>query len=97
MHDLIALQSFDGSWEWSERLITVLEIDRKLVKDVLVDFEEKVMATLLAVGFLEGKMSVEVELWEMVVEKAKGWLKGKVGEQKYVDGLSKIKEIFGVA
>lgn len=98
MHELISLQAFDGSWDWSERLVAVLEIDQKWVRDMLVDFDEKVMATLLAVGFLEGKMLAEVELWEMVVEKAKAWLRRKVEEGKYVDGLAKVKkEAFGMA
>jgi Vault protein inter-alpha-trypsin domain/von Willebrand factor type A domain len=98
MHELISLQTFDGSWKWAERLFEVLGLEGQKVKAALVDLEEAVMATLLAVAFLEGKMSAEEGVWEMVVEKARGWLEGRVGLRKYEVGLAKVKnDILGVA
>ena len=92
MHELISLQMFDGSWQWVDRLCAVLHIQEDIVKATLVGLQETVMATLLAVAFLEGKMSDQEGVWEMVVQKAKGWLEGKIGESKYIDGLAKVKK-----
>lgn len=98
LHELISLQTFDGSWKWTDTLFAVLELEDKLIKATLPGLEETTMATLLAVAFLEGKMSEEEGVWEMVVEKAKGWLEGKVGKSRYTGDLAKIKkEILGVA
>ena len=97
MHELISLQTFDGSWKWTAKLLVMLGVDGEKVKAVLAGVDETVVATVLAVGFLEGKMPEEEGVWEMVVEKAKGWLESKTSESKYVDTLIKVKEdVFGV-
>ena len=90
MHELIALQAFDGSWKWTERLFSVVGMEEQKVKAALAGFDEAVAATMLVVAFLEGKMSDEEEVWEMVVEKAKGWLEERVGQAKYEAGLATI-------
>jgi hypothetical protein len=98
LHELISLQTFDGSWKWTETLFAVLELEDKLIKATLPGLGETMMATLLAVAFLEGKMEEEEGVWEMVVEKAKGWLEGNVGKSKYIGDLAKVKKnILGVA
>jgi von Willebrand factor type A domain/Vault protein inter-alpha-trypsin domain len=95
MHELISLQAFDGSWGSTARLFVVLGVQDDKVKEVLGSMEETVMATLVAVAFLEGKMAAEEGVWEMIVEKAKGWLEGKIGAEKVVDGLAKAGGMFG--
>jgi hypothetical protein len=98
MLELISLQTFDGSWKWTANLFSVLGVEEETVKAVLVGVEETVMATLLAVAFLECKVPEEEEVWEMIAEKAKGWLNGKTGESNCVDGLAKVKkQVFGAA
>lgn len=98
LHELTSLQKFDGSWMWTQTLFAVLELEEELVKATLPGLEETMMATLLAVAFLEGKMSEDEGVWEMVVEKAKWWLEGKIGESRYIDDLAKVKKnILGVA
>ncbi len=97
MHELISLQTFDGSWKWTTKLFVVLGVDEEKVKAVLADADNTVMATVLAVGFLEGKMPEEGGVWEMVIEKAKAWLESKTSESEYVDALTKVKkDVFGV-
>lgn len=91
MHELISLQAFDGSWKWTDMLLGVVNVAGLKVKADLVGFDETVMATLLAVAFLEDKMSAEQGVWEMVVEKATGWLEGRIGREKYELGLGKVK------
>lgn len=97
MHELIFLQTFDGSWKWTEEIFVLLGLEKELVRAVLAGFEEDVMTTLLAVAFLEGKTSTEEGVWEMVVEKAKRWLEANVGQNKYVEGLANVqKDVIGI-
>ena len=89
---LIALQEFDGSWAWEAELFAVLGMDEAKMKAVcqsagVVD-GGKVQATIAAVAFLQTKAEDEEEVWEMVVEKAMGWLTGKTDEGQ----LKKVKE-----
>jgi hypothetical protein len=84
MHELIALQEFDGSWAWEPKFFAVLGIDETKLRDIcesagVVD-DEKVRATIVAIAFLQTKAKAEEEVWEMVVEKAMGLLKGKADE-----------------
>jgi len=96
MVELVSLQTFDGSWKWTVNLFSSLGVEEEKLKAVLAGLEETVMATLLAVAFLESKVPEEEGVWEMIVEKAKGWLVGKTGESSAVDGLTKVKEqVFG--
>jgi hypothetical protein len=92
MHALIALQEFDGSWKWESQLWTVLGMDevklRSICKLAGVLDDEKIQATIAAVAFLQTKARAEEEVWEMIVEKAMGWLNGKVDAEQ----LKKVKE-----
>jgi hypothetical protein len=89
MLELVSLQTFDGSWKWTAKLFSLLGVEEEMLKTVLDGLEETVMATLLAVAFLESKIPEEEGVWEMIVEKAKGWLDGKTS---VVDGLAKVKK-----
>jgi hypothetical protein len=92
MHALIALQEFDGSWKWESRLLTVLGMDEAKLKGICklagVLDDGKIQATIVAVAFLQTKARAEEEVWEMIVEKAMGWLNGKVDAGQ----LKKVKE-----
>lgn len=89
---VVALQTFEGWWKLDDHLLEVLELLRVEVEKVVpanVSFE--VWATVLAVRFLEGKLLDRKDAWELVVEKARGWLEG----QGVVDGVA--VELFYVA
>jgi hypothetical protein len=92
MHALIALQEFDGSWKWESQLLTVLGMDEAKLKSICklagVLDDGKIQATIVAVAFLQTKARAEEEVWEMIVEKAMGWLNGKVDTGQ----LKKVKE-----
>jgi hypothetical protein len=92
MHALIALQEFDGSWKWESQLLTVLGMDEAKLKSICklagVLDDGKIQATIVAVAFLQTKARAEEEVWEMIVEKAMGWLNGKVDAGQ----LKKVKE-----
>jgi hypothetical protein len=92
MHALIALQEFDGSWKWEPRLWTVLGMDEVKLKSICklagVLDDGKIQATVAAVAFLQTKARAEEEVWEMIAEKAMGWLNGRVDAEQ----LKKVKE-----
>ncbi|MCJ1276511.1 hypothetical protein MMC21_004317 [Puttea exsequens] len=74
LQKLIALQTFAGFWELDTPLLDTVSVasQHKLPEGVLL----RVWATILAITFLERKMGDEREAWEMVVDKAKGWMAG---------------------
>jgi hypothetical protein len=92
VHVLIALQEFDGSWAWTAGLVAVCGIDEMKLEAVCklagLGDDKKVRATVVAVAFLQTKAKAEEEVWEMVVDKAMGWLNGKVEEWQ----VEKVKE-----
>lgn len=92
VHVLIALQEFDGSWAWTAGLVAVCGIDGMKLEAVCklagLGDDKKVRATVVAVAFLQTKAKAEEEVWEMVVDKAMGWLNGKVEEWQ----VEKVKE-----
>jgi hypothetical protein len=91
MQALIVLQTFVGSWDWNDELFHALGIEKADVKiGAGGEDAEGVMATLLAVAFLETKLKGEMEVWELVVEKARGWLENEVGSQALIS--KRIKE-----
>jgi hypothetical protein len=84
MHTLIALQAFDGSWTWESKLFAALGMDeaklRAMCESAGVMDDGKVRATVVAIAFLQTKAKADEEVWEMVVNKAMGLLKGKVDD-----------------
>lgn len=91
LQKIIALQTFEGYWNLDAPLLEVvgLPAQHKAHQDVA----SKVWAAVLAITFLERKMAGEKEAWEMVVEKARGWLEDVEKGQKGVsEEMWKIAE-----
>ncbi|KAL8920273.1 MAG: hypothetical protein Q9208_006341 [Pyrenodesmia sp. 3 TL-2023] len=89
VHAIIELQDFEGWWESSDALSAILQVE-------VPTSQTKEWVTMLVVKWLEVRMKAEGEVWELVVEKARGWLEGQVmgeGEmerlEREVDGLVK--------
>ena len=70
VHAIIALQNFDGSWTASAEVERLLSLS----PNAMVGHLDAVLATVYVVVFLEQKMKSEEGVWELVVEKARGWL-----------------------
>ncbi|SPJ73507.1 related to Vault poly [Fusarium torulosum] len=90
---LTTLQTFSGSWTWSADLERVLGLSAETVSKVELpaavrDHAEKdsILATACAVLFFKKKLMDEKDTWEMLVEKAEGWLEDSIGE----DGISEL-------
>ncbi|CAJ0544609.1 Ff.00g037020.m01.CDS01 [Fusarium sp. VM40] len=90
---LTTLQTFSGSWSWSADLERVLGFTAETISKielpaVVRDHTEKesILATACAVLFFKKKLMDEKDTWEMLVEKAEGWLEDSIGE----DGVSEL-------
>ncbi|KAL8744404.1 MAG: hypothetical protein Q9184_008001 [Pyrenodesmia sp. 2 TL-2023] len=87
VHAIIELQDFEGWWESSDALSAILQIE-------VPASQMREWVTTLVVRWLEVRMKAEGEVWELVVEKARGWLEGQImgdGEmerlEREADGL----------
>ena len=75
---ITSLQRFQGFWELEQALLDVCGIAKgesagTLPADAL---RQRIVATILAFTYLERRMADEEETWELIVDKAKGWLDG---------------------
>ncbi len=69
---LIELQTFDGSWAETEEIASILGFKEGVESKDGVE----IWITLLVVKWFEIMASEEEGVWEMIVEKARGWLAG---------------------
>lgn len=72
VHSIIELQSFEGYWNINEGLRKVMGVDKEIVD---LKGQKTTWNTILVVTFLETKMEEEKDVWELVVEKARAWLR----------------------
>ena len=81
LHALISLQSFDGSWPLAP-LLALLKLTSNQTPTNPPGMksnelqEERIWATILAIRYLKTKLAREKEAWELLVQKAEGWLDG---------------------
>ncbi|KAI1625368.1 von Willebrand factor type A domain-containing protein [Exophiala viscosa] len=80
MHKVIALQAFDGSWNMSDELFELLGVHEGQMRGSSAD--DVANATALAIAWLKNRVAAEEDVWVMVVEKATGWLEGKLGSEE---------------
>lgn len=78
VEEIIALQTFAGSWGWSdelERLVGVKQHDAACVKlPASIADQDHFLATLCTIVYLKTKQAGQKEVWELVVEKAESWI-----------------------
>ncbi|KAI1016600.1 hypothetical protein LB505_006855 [Fusarium chuoi] len=98
---LTSLQTFAGSWSWSSDLKHVLGVTSEQVSKLALpasvkDHSEKddILATACAVLFFKKKLQEEMDTWEMLVEKAEGWLEENVGEDGASELLGVLEKLF---
>ena len=96
---LITLQPFSGSWSWSRELEGVLGVKAKdLTKmslpTAVANHKQKddIVATACAVVFFKSKLKSEEDTWEMLVEKAEGWLADEIGEDAAKELMDAIRK-----
>jgi Vault protein inter-alpha-trypsin domain/von Willebrand factor type A domain len=99
LHALIALQSFAGSWALTSGLCDLLGVTLSNAQAKVQDKKLwDVWATILVVVYLEQKLANEEETWDLVVGKARDWVKGeKVTVEGGLEGLERLaKELLEI-
>ncbi|KAJ5788572.1 hypothetical protein N7457_003562 [Penicillium paradoxum] len=111
--EVIRLQNYDGSWSWSNELFasmhTNMNVKQMEVKKLLGNAgrvaggtfpfgdEAVIIATLLAMGWLQNRNIYSRGRWELVFDKADQWVTHKLEEMREkgvadVDDLTSIRE-----
>ncbi|KYK58818.1 hypothetical protein DCS_05836 [Drechmeria coniospora] len=92
LSELASLQTFIGSWEWNAALEKVLNVTEKQTSAIVLPLtggnRNDILATICAVLYLKRKLASERDAWELMVDKAEGWLEEQTG--KSADVLVKI-------
>ncbi|KAJ5678745.1 hypothetical protein N7462_006989 [Penicillium macrosclerotiorum] len=88
VHALVALQGFEGNWEWNQEVFSILgdslsEMKTKVLSilqkaDFTSEKEASVLATLLVMGFLKNQREDSRNVWELVYGKAEIWVMGRL-------------------
>ncbi len=73
MYSLISIQQASGYWDMSELCQEVLKVAEEDTKCPTY-LSMNVWATILALTFLEVYFSGREEEWELIAEKANGWI-----------------------
>ncbi|KAJ5547755.1 hypothetical protein N7513_004989 [Penicillium frequentans] len=95
VHALIALQTFEGSWDWDQQLFDVLGIEMNEIRnkatallqtfgkrDPLTRREENLIATMLAMGVLKSNYTDSKDVWELVFKKAETWALNELADMQ---------------
>ncbi|EAW14122.1 VIT and vWA domain-containing protein [Aspergillus clavatus NRRL 1] len=94
VHQIIALQSFEGHWDWTSELMGILEVDEAALRERLArdgdgKYDDKIVVTMLVLAYLRNKCPADRSLWELVYGKAEDWVKQRVAEGKGVSEAMK--------
>lgn len=99
LQHLIIKQSFEGSWGW-EDVLAIMSWDGEDIKKRWAGNDdgverERLMATALVVVWLRKERSDAKSMWELIVDKAVGWLDGRVvgGGTNLEELLKKAEEV----
>lgn len=93
VHNLIGLQRFAGLWEWSDELLAEIQMKGRGLEFDGAFGSKNVMATALAVAYLETKLAASKDVWEMVVAKARVWMRTRVSRDEVEGLVAKAREL----
>ncbi|KAK4197814.1 von Willebrand factor type A domain-containing protein [Triangularia verruculosa] len=94
--DIVALQQFSGQWSGTENLLVLLGLDKQTVTSKvgslgLLDKGDDVFATGLVLAYLEFYMAGRKDEWEMIADKARGWIAQQgVNADDFVEKAKKL-------
>ena len=90
---IVLLQQANGSWALNESLSTAVGITLAAIQSSCPsECDKTVWATVLAVVILKVKYILQQDEWDLVVGKAKSWIKGHTSSETELDDLMKIAE-----
>ena len=87
---LIALQSFAGFWNYEKNLLKICSVTGSSKQPKKAD--SKVWATIIALEYLNAKLSSEKETWQLVALKAWAWLNAQGFEKDGNDGQKLLQD-----
>jgi hypothetical protein len=90
---LIKFHTFEGSWTWNSALFDAIGVSETTVRQKGADAgaEDTQWVTALVIAFFEKRLGALKGSWELVVEKARVWLQGKVGTARVEDIVGKTR------
>ena len=106
---IVARQSFEGFWAWDDALFRSLGIDAAALLShagemlgVGLGDPSNGLATAVVLGLLETELAAQKDEWELLAEKAEGWLDGNVPEgqmsgRDYIEAVKKVLAKLGGA
>jgi hypothetical protein len=97
LQKLIALQSFEGFWDDVTQLSQLVKVNIAYVKAFPDSVDDKVVATCFAIAYLETKLAGKRDVWDLVVEKARAWLKEQEKEGRLGNGTEGVDDVIGRA
>ncbi|EME46642.1 hypothetical protein DOTSEDRAFT_169377 [Dothistroma septosporum NZE10] len=77
LHRIIDLQKFSGAWSNVHEIITLIDVGKSSVSRMQFGPDDDITATIFVVAYLENQLKSKKDVWEMVVAKARSWLRGK--------------------
>ena len=95
-HELIAMQNFDGSWDWTDRLAAITGLSAMELGSAVqglggdAEHNDKLKATLCAIAYFKAALASEKDTWEMVVEKAEAWVGLSMGKEELASVLQRL-------
>ena len=100
MHQLIDAQSFEGCWHaqsfpWDGMNTAQAELQARLgALGALDAVLASAYVTAVAIIFLEKQVGKEKDTWELVVEKARGWMEVALHEQKRDEVWNMVESVY---
>jgi hypothetical protein len=88
---LVSLQGFSGEWKWEEQVLRLLGLEMRVAVPLGLGRQSDVLATAMVVVFLEERLGELKDEWEMLVDKARGWLDGKIGGKTVEEYCEAVK------
>lgn len=104
IHEIISHQIFSGSWDWNGKVFALIGVNEEDLKKkipwsavveedgdrTLSSMRSTVIATLAVIAYFRTQAKDEEDIWSLVVDKAIGWVKGRL-DQLERDGVAKRK------
>jgi hypothetical protein len=88
---LVSLQGFSGAWKWEKKVVGLLGLKEGVAVPGGLGGQSDVLATAMVVVFLEEGLGELRDEWEMLVDKARGWLEGEMSGKTVEEYCEAVK------
>jgi hypothetical protein len=88
---LVSLQGFSGAWKWEKKVVGLLGLKEGVAVPGGLGGQSDVLATAMVVVFLEEGLGELRDEWEMLMDKARGWLEGEMSGKTVEEYCEAVK------